>query len=217
MRGQPDHRIPDLRSGCRATFAVGELLRRQWMPSKSRARRRSVPTILKSPMEHSLYANRASVALQRQARLQAVYEFYGVQYGKEGAEAELIATMVADKFPAGFRILPAGAPRTKKRVWDCFQRAHLVEFMEDRLAKGMTRIQAAELYRRKYFSNRGSAKGLVAEYYRAERFSRLGKLTELEAQQVDTLLWKERLKHWTAELRRRWASVQHQTARNSTD
>jgi hypothetical protein len=179
------------------------------MSSRRRKGSKPVPSILKTPIERSRYASKDTVARQRQTRLCAVYEFYGVQHGMHGAEAELIAAMAAERFPAGFRIVPVGAPRTKQRIWDCFRRTHLLEFMENRLASGMTQEQAAELYRKRHFANRGSAKGLVAEYHRAERFSRLGKLTELEELEVDALLRKERKKFWASE---RATRVDHSAA-----
>jgi hypothetical protein len=178
------------------------------MSGKRRKLSKPVPSILRTPIEYARSAREDVVARQRRARLRAVYKFYGVRYGVKGAETELIAAMAADRFPAGFRLVPAGAPRTKKRIWDCFRRAHLVEFMELWLEKGMTQEQAAALYRKRHFASRGSVKGLVAEYYRAERFSRLGKPTELEAREIDALLLKERLKYWAKDLRRRLAALQ---------
>jgi hypothetical protein len=157
-----------------------------------------LPAILRTPIEYSVLTGDSAEktsSRQIQQRLSAVYAYYGVKEKDKGAAKTLLILMAADLFPGAFKRVPKGTPRTKKPKWDCFSKTHLIEFIESRQAKGMTQEEAARLYLKRYCPERSSAKGLIAEYHRAERWSRVGKLTELEQLEVNELLRRDRLRY----------------------
>ena len=162
------------------------------MKSKRSSRRKPVPAILRVPIKESDFPEDQTVAEQIESRLQAVFDYYDIKRSDPSSAFQLVHLLARDHFPMGFRRVRNGTPRTNKRKWTCYRKTHLVEFIEEHQERGMSQEEAARLYIRRHCPERSSAKGLVAEFHRAEKWSRLGKLTEQERHEVDALLRRER-------------------------
>jgi hypothetical protein len=171
------------------------------MPSKTRSGRKPVPRILETPIECSsaFPSKREQEKISRQTkdRLQAVYDYYGVDRKKRSSASKLIELMAIDCFPAAFERRVIGYPKTKKPKWTADAKTHLLEFMRER-PDGETQEAAAQRYIKLYCQERGSAKGIVAEYHRAQKWERDGsRLTQEELDDItDWVLERE------AEIRR---------------
>jgi hypothetical protein len=171
------------------------------MPNKRRARRKPEPIILRTPIEcSSAFPSRweqENISRQTNDRLQAVYDYYGVDRKKRSSASKLIELMAIDRFPAAFERRVIGYPKTKKPRWTADAKTHLLEFMRER-PEGETQEAAAQRYIKLYCPERSSAKGIVAEYHRAQKWERDGSpLTREELDDItDWVLERE------AEIRR---------------
>jgi hypothetical protein len=160
----------------------------RWRPGRPK------PAILKKPIECSWPG--LDTVRGRGERLQAVFGYYGVDwkaYRQTPASIKrLIELMASDLFPLAFKIKLLEVSRTKKRTWTASKRVHLLEFMRDCEDRDMTQEAAAQRYiDQGHFPGRNSAKGIVAEYNRAEAWERAGSPPE-EQELVDELeRWAE--------------------------
>jgi len=166
------------------------------MSSKGRVRRKPVPVILETPIQcRSAFTSKSEeqdVAKQTEERLQAIFDYYGVDRTTLLSADNLIRLMATDLFPKAFKRRVAGYPKTKKPRWTAEARVHLLEFMRER-PEGETQEAAAQRYIELFCRERSSAKGIVAEYNRAEKWERDGgRLTQQELDDItDYVLERE--------------------------
>lgn len=121
---------------------------------------------------------------QREERLSAVYTYFGVDKRAPEAAAKLIPLLAAEIFPAAFSVVAKGTPRTKKPLWTWARKNEFLEFMWNKLYSGSSLEEAASEYRQLYCPERSSVKGLIAEFYRADKWQRLGHLTDQESREA---------------------------------
>ena len=88
-------------------------------------------------------------------------------------------------FPGGFKQVRSGFPKTKKPKWTLWRKEHLILFMEECAEENMSQEGAAKLYIQRHCPERSSAKGIVAEFKRAEKWKREGHLTASEKEEYD--------------------------------
>jgi hypothetical protein len=153
------------------------------LPSKKRSRRKPVPLILRTPIEHSELEEEMSsspaIARQINDRMRAVFEYYGVDRESPTGATKLVGLMARERFPAAFRRVLKGTPKTKKPKWDFFARSLLVKIFEGSLLQGKSQEEAAQLCIG-IWPQRSSWQGMVAEYYRAKRWLLEHKPSDLE-------------------------------------
>ena len=142
-------------------------------------------------------ASSPAIARQIDERIRAVFEHYGVDRESPSGATELIELMARERFPAGFRRVLKGTPRTKNPTWDVFARNLLVCVFEGSMLEGKSQKEAAELCIAAFWPERSSWQGMVAEYYRSKRWFREHKPTDLERRD-----YIERMLEIEAEIRR---------------
>ena len=148
------------------------------MNRKVRKASKPRPAILREPIQAG-----SDEEKQREARISAVYAYYGVNENAAGGSAQLIAAMSAQRFPAAFRIVPKGTPRTKRPTWTLWRKLKFLDFMDNH--GGPKLRDAAQEYRDAYCPERSSIEGLVAEYYRVAKWRDSGRRSELEHRELD--------------------------------
>ena len=145
--------------------------------------KRKPPDVLRRPIVTS-----SNVKRQQNERITAVYAHFGINQRDENGASLLILEMARALFPSGFRTVPRSVPRTKRPVWTYHSKLHLVECMENFTERGMTQEEAAAEYIRRYCPERSSAKGLVAEWKRIEKWKQNWDLSDFEMNEITDML-----------------------------
>jgi hypothetical protein len=130
------------------------------MASKRCARRKPVPAVLRSPIVYSKATGEKGMSRQEEERLQAVYDFYGVDREATDSATRLVELMAKERFPTAFERRRKDDPKTKKPKWtSADSRRHLLEFFRDNQVPGMSQEDVARLYIKQFCPERGSPKG----------------------------------------------------------
>ncbi len=135
-------------------------------------RRRQPPKVLRTPIQAS-HSDGASIARQTEERVEAFFQYYGVDRSEP---IKLIQQLVRERFPSAFRVTSIGARKTtKKAKWTTYRKAHIYDIMWRYMRRGISMEAAAEKYKKLYCPQRGSVRGVIAEYHRARKFLMSGK------------------------------------------
>lgn len=149
------------------------------------ARRRQPPKVLRTPIQASC-GDSASIAQQVEERIQALFKYCGVDRSEP---IKLIQHLARERFPSAFKFVPIGERRRTKNVkWTYPRRAQLVECIMRQVRQGISQEAAAKHYKDSHCQERGSEKGIVAEFYRSSRLLMFADLTIQEVREVNKAL-----------------------------